>query len=137
MIEFYLMIALVVVAFMYMGHKALKTYDLSSEIIDLDARMDRLECEVFECFKIVREDMPQGKDEMRRIMTQDIGAMWDEHLSSELKKHEESREPVYFVGCCKCGEKLHEGDEAYEIDDCYYCEDCISDYKITLEGESE
>ncbi len=35
MIEFYLMISLVVAAFIYMGNKALKTCDISYEIIDL------------------------------------------------------------------------------------------------------
>jgi len=63
MIEFYLMISLVVAAFIYMGHKALKTCDISYEIIDLDKRVDKLESEILECFKLIREDM----EEIRRL----------------------------------------------------------------------
>ena len=68
MIEFYLMISLVVGAFIYMGNKALTTYNLSSEIIDLTNRMDRLEAEIFECFKIAKEDLNSAKPgKARRI----------------------------------------------------------------------
>ena len=63
MIGFYLMIALVVAAFLYMGHRVLKTCDISYEIIELSERVDKLEAEVFECFKITKENL----DKIRRI----------------------------------------------------------------------
>jgi hypothetical protein len=62
MIQFYLTITLVVAAFLYMGLRALKTCDISYEIIDLDKRVDKLEADVLECLKLVKEDM----DEIRR-----------------------------------------------------------------------
>ncbi len=68
MIGFYLMIALVVLAFLYMGHASLKTLDLSIEVIELNDRMDRLEAEIFECFKIMKKDVTKEKDsDVRRI----------------------------------------------------------------------
>ena len=70
-------------------------------------------------------------------MDQNVDALWDKYLDNALREHEKSREPVYLGSCCKCGEKLNEGDEAYEIDGCYYCEDCMRDCKITLKEESE
>jgi hypothetical protein len=45
-----------------MGLRALKTCDISYEIIDLDKRVDKLEADVLECLKLVKEDM----DEIRR-----------------------------------------------------------------------
>ncbi len=67
-------------------------------------------------------------------MNQDIGAMWDEHLSNELKKHEESKKRNRVCICFYCLKDLYKGDEAYWFDyeNMYICEDCAINCKVIL-----
>jgi putative component of toxin-antitoxin plasmid stabilization module len=54
------MIALVVAAIIYMGHKA-PIRDISIRY-RLDNRLDKLESGILECFKLIREDMEKIRD---------------------------------------------------------------------------